>query len=83
MILLSIYIASAVITMFIASAVIFVYTKDFAEGLQYIGAAISAGVFCFVTIPFVIIVGGAWLISNKIKSNMRKMGIKIEHKTNN
>lgn len=83
MILLFIYIVSAVITMFIASAVIFLYTKDFTEGLQYIGAAISAGVFCFVTIPFVIIVGGAWLISNKIKSNMKKLETKNEFTTNN
>lgn len=83
MILLSIYIISAIITMCIASTVIFIYTKDFAEGLQYIGAAISAGIFCFVTIPFVIIVGSAWLISNKIKSNMKKLETKNEFNANN
>jgi hypothetical protein len=60
--------------MFIASTVIFIYTKNWADGLQYMGAALAAGIFCFVTIPFVIIVGSAWLMSKRIKSNMRKLG---------
>lgn len=74
MIMLTVYIIAAIITMFIASTVIFIYAKDFADGLQYTGAALTAGVFCFVTIPFVIIVGSAWLMSKRIKSNMRKLG---------
>jgi hypothetical protein len=68
------YVITAIITMFIASTIIFVYAKDWTEGLQYMGAALAAGIFCFVTIPFVIIVGGAWLVSKRIKSNMRKLG---------
>jgi hypothetical protein len=68
------YVIAAIITMFIASTVIFIYAKDWTEGLQYMGAALTAGIFCFVTIPFVIIVGGAWLVSRRIKSNMRKLG---------
>jgi hypothetical protein len=68
------YVITAIITMFIASTVIFIYTKDWVKGLQYMGAALTAGVFCFVTIPFVIIVGSAWLMSKRIKSNMRKLG---------
>jgi hypothetical protein len=70
----TVYIISAVITMIVTSTVIFIYTKDFADGLQYIGGALTAGVFCFFTIPFVIIVGSAWLMSKRIKSNMRKLG---------
>lgn len=74
-ILLIVYIISAVITMFIASTLIFIFTKDWLEGLQFMGAAFAAGVFCFITIPVVIIVGSAWLLSNRIRTNMRKMGI--------
>ena len=68
------YAITAIITMFIASTVIFVYTKNWTEGLRYMGAALAAGIFCFVTIPFVVVVGGAWLMSKRIKSNMRKLG---------
>jgi hypothetical protein len=71
------YVIAAIITMFIASTVIFIYTKNWVEGLQYMGAALAAGIFCFVTIPLVIIVGGAWLMSNRIKSNMRKLGYEL------
>ena len=74
MIMFTVYIISAVITTIVASTLIFIYTKDFADGLQYMGAALTAGVFCFFTIPFVIIVGSAWLMSKRIKSNMRKLG---------
>lgn len=72
MILLSIYIVFAVITTFIASTLIFIFTKDWLEGLQLMGAAFAAGVFCFITVPVVIIVGSAWLLSKLIRTNMKK-----------
>jgi hypothetical protein len=75
MTMLIVYIISAVITTFIASTLIFIFTKDWLEGLQLMGAAFAAGVFCFITVPVVIIVGSAWLLSNRIRTNTRKMGI--------
>lgn len=75
MTMLIVYIISAVITTFIASTLIFIFTKNWLEGLQLMGAAFAAGFFCFITVPVVIIVGSALLLSNRIRTNMRKMVI--------